>query len=248
MRAVILAAGIASRLRPLTNDTPKCLLPIGGTTILAHTIENLLTNAITDILIVTGYRAEQIHDYMKLRFPDLGIAFVHNEVYATTNNIYSLWLTREHIRGNDMLLLDSDIIFDPRILRMLLASGHRDCLAMRSEGGVGNEEIKVRVDSSSRILEINKEVPVSEAHGESIGIERFSRNWVDSLCPVLDRKMLVDREVNQFYEKAFEEMIETGHDLYAIDIGALKCMEIDTAEDFLRAEREVLPHMQGLSP
>ena len=79
MKAVILAAGIASRLRPLTNHTPKCLLEIGAKRILEQAIENLVANGLTDIIVVTGYLENQIRDYVTERFPDLDIQYIHNE-------------------------------------------------------------------------------------------------------------------------------------------------------------------------
>jgi choline kinase len=244
MNAVILAAGVASRLRPLTDHSPKCLLPIGGTTILAHTIDNLLANDIRNLVIVTGYLAERIRSYVADLYPAVDVAFIHNDVYESTNNIYSLWLTRERADGEAMLLLDSDIVFDPRVVAALRNSGHADCLAVRSEGGVGEEEIKARVDGQGRILELNKQVPVAEAFGESIGIELFSRGWVEAMFRVLERKMLTNGEVNQFYEKAFEEMIAAGRELYAVTVDGLPCIEIDTADDFGKAERDVLPRIR----
>jgi choline kinase len=247
MNAVILAAGIASRLRPLTDHTPKCLLPIGGTTILEHTIGNLLANDVRDIVIVTGYLEEQIRAYVAARFPSLPVTFIHNDVFDSTNNIYSLWLTRPRTEHDAMLLLDSDIIFDPRIIGALRDSGRADCLAVRADGGVGEEEIKVRIDDARRVLALNKQVPVADAYGESIGIELFSREWVEELFRVLERKMLVNGEVNQFYEKAFEEMIASGRALYAVNIDGFPCIEIDTAADFTRAERDVLPRIGSMS-
>ena len=245
MNAVILAAGIASRLRPLTDHTPKCLLPIGGTTILAHTIDNLRANGIADVVIVTGYRAEHIRAYVAERYPHLRVSFIHNADYQTTNNIYSLWLTRARVDGARMLLLDSDIIFDPRIIDALRGSGYANCLAVRAEGGVGDEEIKVRIDGHRRVLELNKQVPVRDASGESIGIELFSAEWVEAMFHLLERKMLARGEVDQFYERAFEELIASGHDLHAVDIGGLACIEVDTAEDFVRAETTILPSIEG---
>ena len=120
MKAVILAAGVASRLRPLTNNTPKCLLKVGSKNILELTIENLVANKIFDIVIVTGYLENQIRDFVNIRFPELNITFCYNEFYESTNNIYSLWLARNALHADDMLLMDSDIVFDKRIIAKLM--------------------------------------------------------------------------------------------------------------------------------
>ncbi len=238
MKAVILAAGIASRLRPLTENTPKCLLKVGNKCILQMTIENILDNDITEFIIVTGYLQEQIKDFITSTFPDIKATYIYNEVYASTNNIYSLWLAKEHIMGSDMLLLDSDIIFDKKIIQSLLDSGHENCLALKKHN-VGEEEIKVKVDYKGKVLEISKIVIPHEAIGESIGIEIFDKKSLPHLYEVLDRKINQQKMVNIFYEAAFEEMIQEGADMYIVDITEHKCMEIDTPDD-LNTAKELL--------
>jgi choline kinase len=241
MTAVILAAGVASRLRPLTDHTPKCLLELGGKTILQRTVDNLLDNGVTRFVIVTGYLREQIEDFVARQWPGLDAVFILNPVYDTTNNIYSLWLAREAVGDDDMLLLDSDILFDRRIVAALLAAPHADCIALNSAIAVGEEEIKVRLDGDGRIREISKVVPVTDASGESIGIERFSSASVAHLYEVLERMIVAERRVGIFYEAAFEEMIREGRALHAVDISTFPCMELDTIDDFRRAERDIIP-------
>jgi choline kinase len=230
MKAVILAAGVASRLRPLTNNTPKCLLKIGSENILELAIENLITNKIFDIVIVTGYLENQIRDFLNIRFPQLNITFCYNELYESTNNIYSLWLARNALHSDDMLLMDSDIVFDKRIIAKLCSSGYTSCLALKRHD-VLDEEIKVRTDNNGRVLEISKEVNPSEAAGESVGIELFNKELLRDLFSVIDRKVNIEKNVNQFYEAAFQELINNNHDIYAVDITEYFCTEIDTIED-----------------
>jgi len=231
MKAVILAAGVAARLRPLTDHVPKCLLEVGTKTILGRTLECLRANDLSEFVIVTGYRENQIRDFVAAHFPDLSVTFLSNEHFTTTNNIYSLWLTRKNILDHDMLLLDSDIVFDKRIIGLLLTSGHENCLAITSDKILGHEEIKVRVDDKGAIVEIGKDVSPADALGESIGIEKFGRVFLRRLFEVLDRKMLVEKSVNQFYEAAFQEVIDGGEKVYAVDVGDLLCIEIDTPDD-----------------
>jgi choline kinase len=243
MKGVILAAGIASRLRPLTDHTPKCLLELGGKTILQRTIDNLLSNGISSLVIVTGYLHDQIEVFVTTQYPDLDVSFIHNDVFASTNNIYSLWLTRNIVLGDDMLLLDSDILFDPRIVAALLSSPHGDCLALNRDIEVGEEEIKVRLDANDRVLEISKIVPPGDAAGESIGIERFSPEFLEQLFAMLEHMIVVEKRVDIFYEAAFEAVIHRGHALHAVDISTFPCMELDTVEDFHAAGSRILPEL-----
>ena len=102
-KAIILAAGTASRLRPLTSNTPKCLLKVGERTLLQRSMDALIKAGISEFVIVTGYLHEQIEDFVRKTYQNSlplregrggSVCFIHNKDYATTNNIYSLWLAR----------------------------------------------------------------------------------------------------------------------------------------------------------
>jgi choline kinase len=236
MKAVILAAGIASRLRPLTDNTPKCLLKAGEKCILEMMIENLIMTGNDEIIIVTGYLEHMIREFVNQRFPGVNIKFINNELFEGTNNIYSLWLTKEAVAGDSMLMMDSDIVFDHKIIPGLLNSGFESCLALKKHD-VGDEEIKVKADESGKVLAINKQVPLKEAIGESIGIEYFGVKGCEELFRILDRRIMVEKKVNVFYETAFEELSENS--LYVVDTTSYFCMEVDTADD-LEAARHLI--------
>ena len=239
MKAVILAAGIASRLRPLTDDTPKCLLKVGEKSILELTIDNIITNDIDDVIIVTGYLEEKIKNFVSKKYPGLNVTYIYNEVYASTNNIYSLWLTKESLWEDEMLLMDSDVIFDKEIITKLLASDHENCLALKRHD-VQDEEIKVKSGENGRVLEIGKEVKLQNAIGESIGIEKFGVETLKELFTIIERKIVVEKNVNQYYEAAFQELADKGANIYTVDTTDYFCMEIDTADDLESARLMLL--------
>ena len=233
MKTVILAAGAGSRLKPLTDHMPKCLLKVGVKSILEMTIENLLATNNSEIIIVTGYLENKIREFIRERFPYLQITYIYNKLYASTNNIYSLWLAKDEVLGDDMMMLDSDIVFDERIISELQNSGYKNCLALKRHE-VHDEEIKVKTDAHGCVIEIGKEVNVSLAEGESIGIEMFGKEALTELYFILDRKVVTEKEVNQFYEAAFQELSD--NKLFIVDTTEYFCMEIDTEEDLKIAE------------
>jgi len=244
MQAIILAAGLAKRLRPLTDTTPKCLLEVGGKNLLHRTLDNVIANGITNFVFVTGYREKMIHDYVKANFGHCNIQFLSNDDYANNNNSYSLWMTKNFIT-KDIILLDSDILFDKAIIKALLDSEHENCLAVNFDTELDEEQIKVVLDSNEnkKILEISKTTDLKKSAGESIGIEKFSFEFMQKLYKVLERKIIHERNVNEFYEKSFEEVIQSKENsgnernsIYAVDVSQYKCMEIDTAEDYERAK------------
>jgi choline kinase len=237
LKGVILAAGAALRLRPFTDGLPKTLLPVGGEPILGRTLRALLANGLGEAVIVTGYRSAQVRNYVAASFPGLAVTFIHNPVYETTNNIYSLWLAREEVLRQGMILLDCDIVFDDRILGLLLRSGHEACLAVDCRPNLGEEEMKVAVDGAGRVRTISKEILPAETAGESIGIEIFGPASICGLFEVIERKVVGENAVGVFYEAAFQEWIDRGGVLQAVSIGDFRAVEIDTAEDFETAEQ-----------
>jgi len=233
MQAIILAAGLSKRLRPLTDNTPKCLLKVGDKTILQMTIDNILKTGINEFVMVTGYRENMIKDFISIQYPNLNIKYLTNSDYENNNNSYSLWMTKEYITG-DCILLDSDIIFDFRIISALLESEHSDCLAVVAHK-LGEEEIKVIIDSSNKIQHIGKNLDPNKCYGESIGIEKFSHEFFKKLGDVLKRKIITEKNVNEFYEASFQELYVQRNSMYAIDVSKYRCIEIDFPEDLQKA-------------
>lgn len=237
MKALILAAGTASRLRPLTEKTPKCLLRIGEKCLLECAVDALLSNDIKDLVIVTGFLHQQIEDFINITFPELKVTFIHNERYESTNNIYSLWLAKDAVENHNFLLLDSDILFDKELVTMLLQSPAPDCLALNRHP-LGEEEIKVIVNSNNEVTAISKVCSIEKAIGESIGIEKISAAYADELFSEL--KIMIEEEKleNVFYELAFERLIEKGKMFEIVDTTAIFSMEIDTVEDYEEAQKQ----------
>jgi choline kinase len=242
MKAVILAAGIASRLRPLTDTTPKCLLKVGERCLLQRAFDALLQNGFREFVIVTGYRQQQIVNFLEAHYPALEVTFIYNEKYASTNNIYSLWLTRPYVDKEDILLLDSDILFDPQIVAKLLGYGQADALALNHHT-LGEEEIKVIADNDGKVLEISKTCSISRAIGESIGIEKMSAAYTEALFRELEVMITKEGLDNIFYERAFERLIPQGHSFYALDTTEYFSVELDTVNDFEQAQRLIPPNI-----
>lgn len=235
MQAIILAAGLSKRLRPLTDSVPKCLLKVGQKTILEMTLDNILKNEINEFIIVTGYKEELIKKFIKKNYSWLNITYLSNLDYEINNNSYSLWMTKNHIK-EDCILLDSDIIFDFRIISRLLNYPYKDCLAVKKSQNLGDEEIKVIIDSTNKILHIGKHLDIGKSYGESIGIERFSYSFFRSLGEILERKIVHENNVNEFYEASFQELYDKGNAMFAVDVSDYKCIEIDFPDDLARAE------------
>lgn len=230
MIGVILAAGMAKRLRPLTDTMPKCLLEVGGRTLLERTVRAMQQAGISEFVVVTGYRGDMIRDYLNTHLPECEWIFLHNTDYEHNNNIYSLWMAGEVVRGHEFLLMDSDILCDPAAV-VRIAQEKESALAVNRHD-CGEEEMKVVVDADMHITEISKTCSPSVAMGESVGIEKISADYSEALYKELDQMILQEQLIDIFYERAFERLIPQGHTFRVVDTSAYFSYEIDTPEDY----------------
>ncbi len=237
MKAIILAAGVGSRIRPLTDNCPKCLLKICGNTILEMMISHIQNCGINEVVFVLGYLQEQIKDCVKTNFPDLNAYFVTNDKYAETNTGFSLMLAKDLIKGATFVKFDADVVFDKEILKKLIECEYANCLCIDKNINLDAEEIKVIIDDQNRVLKASKTVNPEDAVGESIGIEKIDGGTAMLLLAELKIMMEDGQHHQEYYEAAYERLIEKNVPFYALDISGLKWTEIDTKEDFIKAEK-----------
>lgn len=239
VKAIILAAGTASRLRPLTLHTPKCLLKVGERTLLQRSMDALIGSGIREFAIVTGYLHEKIEEFVRQTYGgSASIRFIHNRDFETTNNIYSLWLARPEAEGKEVLLLDSDLLYDGRIVERVLRDKHENVLTLIRHD-LGEEEMKVVMDERGSITEISKTCDPALAAGESLGIERMGRTYTTELYKELRVMMEEERLENTFYELAFQRLIGKGQTFSVLDVSDLFSCELDTVEDFENAKQRI---------
>ena len=227
---MILAAGMAKRLRPLTDTMPKCLLKVGGRTLLERTVDAMHQAGISEFVVVTGYRGDMIREFLTAYDKSLSFTFLHNADYEHNNNIYSLWMAGEVVRDKDFLLMDSDILCDPAAV-VRIANEPTAALAVNRHA-CGEEEMKVVVDADMRITEISKTCRPEDAMGESVGIEKITADYSEALYRELDQMILEEKLIDIFYERAFERLIPQGHTFRVVDTSNYFSYEIDTPEDY----------------
>ena len=253
MKCIILAAGTATRMRPLTTNLPKCLLPVGGKPILQRAIEHVAATGIEQIGLVIGFQGEAIREFVKKQFPSLRIRFIVNPKYESTNNAFSLLMAREFFYAgtqekrplHDLLLMDADIVFSPRLLPFFLNEGSPNRIAVRITGHHDEEEVRVKVDALGNVLVIGKTTPLAEAHGESIGIEFFASHEAQRLFETLEQRVRSGDGRNEFYEASFQAMIDQGMCFKAVDVSSFPAIEIDTPEDLRAAEALVMTQQEA---
>ena len=237
LRAIILAAGVGSRIRPLTDNCPKCLLEVGDNTILEMMLSHIQDCGISEVIFVLGYLEDKIKDFVNTNFPDITVHFVTNSKYNETNTGFSLLLAKDLIMGTSFIKFDADVVFDKEILQKLIDCDYANALCIDKNINLDAEEVKVVIDSQSRVLKASKTVAPEQAVGESIGIEKIDSKTAVLLFSELEKMMEDAKNHLDYYEAAYERLIEKDVSFYALDITGLKWTEIDTIEDFNTAER-----------
>ena len=198
-------------------------------------LSHIKTCGINEVIFVLGYLQDQIKNYVKTKFPDLIVQFVTNEKYEVTNTGYSLMLTKDFVKNSTFIKFDADVVFDITILKTLIASEYDNCLCIDKNINLDAEEIKVIIKDDNRVVKASKTVNPLDAIGESIGIEKISGETAHTLFNDLELMMKDEQYHQEYYEAAYERLIEKDVPFYALDISGLRWTEIDTKEDFMLA-------------
>lgn len=235
MKAIILAAGVGSRIRPLTDNTPKSLLMVGGKPILERMISHIESVGIKEILIITGYLEDQIKNFVAEKFPHLDIEFIRNDKYSSTNTGYSLMLAKDFVNGDDFVKFDADVVFEKEVLARLINHPHSTCLSIDKNIHLEKEEVKVICDENNKVLKVGKKLDPKLSKGESIGIEKISKEAGALLFDILTEMMKDEKNHNEYYDDSYTTLVEKGIPFHAVDITGLKWVEIDTHEDYQHA-------------
>lgn len=230
--AVVLAAGIGSRLRPITDDRPKALVPVSGRSILDRAVDALSRHGVEKLVVATGYRQEALR--RALSDCPLEVTFVPNPAFDTTQNSVSLALCRSALEGQSFFRLDGDVVFDGEILDRLAASHAPLVAAIDRQRLLDAEAMKVRLDGSV-IRAFGKEIPLADSGGESIGIELISDELGAQLFDALDDARR-NGETHLYYEDVYSRLIERGLVAEAVDVSGARWCEVDCLDDLRAAE------------
>lgn len=244
MRALILAAGVGHRLAPLTDRQPKCLLPVGGRSLLERMLGSLDALGIREAVIVVGHCQEQIRSLAGDRFGRLPVRYVENPEY-TRDSIRSLWACRNEL-DEDAVVMDADVLFPTPLLRRLVECPEESALLIDPGFADTGEEVKVYA-RGGRVITLGKKAtpPPHDVVGEAVGFFKCAA----AHGPILRESMeevLRDTSRYREYEDAIDLLLKRVR-VGWVDVGGLPWTEIDFLEDLRQAETDVLPHIERLS-
>jgi len=228
--AIILAAGLGSRLRPLTDDTPKCLLDVGGQTILARQLERVAHAGIGRAVVVTGYLGAQVEAHLRASPPPVQVVTAPNPAYATTGNCMSVLAGRSGVSNRGVVICDGDVVLTGDALRRLVADPAPSALLLDRDTVLGEEEMKALLDGAGNVRRLAKALDPAACAGESIGVQKVSGPALPIFWATLEA-MQASGDTQGYYEDAFERMISAGVSFRTVAIGHHEWTEIDDVAD-----------------
>lgn len=233
MKALILAAGLGTRLAPITDNQPKCMTEvIDGKTIIQQQIISLLKCGISDITIVTGYKSDLLIEYLQKLFSDADLHFVESVDYAITNNMYSAYLGMKSMGKSGFVMMNADVFFDESVLQALLDFPAEDAIV--TDIGKYNEESMKVVEKDGKLIEISKAITEDKALGSSIDVYKFSEKSRGIFFAQCENYIVKQRELKKWSEVALNDIL--------LKCSFIACplrgrwFEIDSLEDLAAAK------------
>lgn len=234
---VILAAGVGSRLRPLTDDVPKTMVKVNGEAIIERLLKQIdaIDSVTTNIKIASGYKSQILKDFVNSLELKTNIEFIENKDYNTTNNMYSLYLALSAINEkNDLVIINADCFYDKEIVEEIVkCSGNYIAI----DKGIFNEEsMKIKANDSNRIIGMSKTLEDNEYTFVSIDIYAFDSRNRDKIFQIASN-IINSGELNSWTEVAIDLLSkDESSNLKYLDMTGKKWMEIDNHDDLRKAE------------
>ena len=233
-QALILAAGRGQRLGARVDEFPKCLLQVGGRSLLEHQLAMLSALGIDDICIVAGYHRTAVKRVCH------GRAYVIDNVrWAETNSLYSFWLARNWVT-RPLVVMNCDVLADQRVLSRLLEDSS-SCFAFDSGSGDDEEHMKVEL-SDGTLQSMSKTLHASQVHGENVGMLHFSATDAQALFD--EAESILERGGENMWMASAVQELAREHAVLGVDIRGLSWIEIDYQEDLEDARRRIWPSIQ----
>ena len=240
MQVVILAAGMGKRLKSKTKNHTKSMVEILGKTFLEHSLDKLTKFDISKIIIVIGYCGDEIQNVIGNSYNGVPVIYVENKDYATTNNIYSLYLTKPYLEQEDTLLLESDLIYDESIIEKLLNNPYKN-LAVVDKFKPWMDGTVVKINSEDEIVSFipkeHFEFGDINSYYKTVNIYKFSKEFmVKSYIPFLEAYCKT-MGTNSYYELVLKVLLSLEkNDLRVLRLEGEKWYEVDDLQDYDIAE------------
>jgi choline kinase len=232
MKVIILSAGQGRRLRPLTDEMPKCLLRVrDAEPVLEVQLRALAEAGVEEAVVFTGFGARQVEDYVTTRRTDgIRVTTIYNPFYAVSDNLATCWLARDEMQ-DEFMILNGDTLFEPSVARRLLAATDAPLtLAINEKAAYDDDDMKVSLKEGSRLVAVGKTLDPRIVDGESIGFMVFRGDGGTRFREILERVIREPDAMKRWYLSAVNEMAQTLR-IAALPITGLWWGELDSPAD-----------------
>lgn len=231
MHAIILSAGRGSRLLPLTTDLPKCLLPIGVTTVLSLQLDTLFKLGVKTATVVTGFNDHLVRAEIKSRKTGPKVKTLYNPFYQVADNLASCWMARNSMKS-DFLIINGDTLFSPKLLESVLnAPAKNITVTIDKKDQYDGDDMKVSLEGT-QLTAISKTLLAGVTNGESIGMLRFMNDGTKIFRDELKRLMKLEAGTKNWYLSAIDGLAKSGILIDTTNIQGSTWAELDTPEDY----------------
>ncbi|MGK0188979.1 MAG: choline kinase [Verrucomicrobiales bacterium] len=225
MKAIIMAAGVGSRLKQINGDRPKCLIEADGMSLISRSITLLERRGITNISVITGYKSELVRHELKSR-----VRFIHNPYFEVTNSIASLWLAKE-LLDDDVILMNADLYYEPDVLDIALAQ-RGNAVMLSDSTRIVDADFRFGV-CGNRILKTGNLLTDKETDCEYVGIVRIDKRFVNTFRKRLE-EMIVRGDFRNWWEGVLYAFIDEGIAISHKDVEGAFWTEVDHLGDYNR--------------
>ena len=235
MKAIILSAGQGSRLGNLTHDRPKCLIEFNGRSLLDRQLDTLDACGIDEVVVVTGFRDDQIEASLARRIGGPRVRTVFNPFYKVADNLGSLFIARDELAG-DVLVWNGDTLVSDDLMADVVANAGRDgiCVTIDRKPGYDDDDMKVIADDDGRLRAIGKRIK-DGVNAESIGLLAFRGDGASRFRGAIERAMRTTEGTTIWYLRVIHHLAQNG-EVWTLDIAGGEWGEVDFPEDLASAE------------
>ena len=237
MQALMLAAGMGKRLGKYTGDNTKCMVEVAGKKLIDRAIESVIFAGIKKMIIVVGYKGQNLINYINENYSkhEIEFVFIENADYAFTNNIYSFYLAKTFVENDDTILLESDLIYEKELIKNILQVPHKNVASIAKYKSWMDGTV-VTCDDKGYITQFIDKADMDsnsfDKYYKTVNVYKLSKEFSKNIYIPFLQAYMHAYGLNSYYETTLKVVAHLAKtQLYGYEIGDMPWYEIDDSQD-----------------